>query len=144
MNNQNTIRIYITSTHLNDNSKSNKINNEFLDTEHIPKLSNTDQDLCDQELSLYDCGKALKDGLTTNFYKQIWPDIRNMVHNSYIYSLENILLSQEQKLGIINLIPKKDKDLRYLKNWRPVSLLNTDYKILAKSLDNRLHKVIKK
>ena len=47
-------------------------------------------------------------------------------------------------MGIINLIPKKEKDLRFLKNWRPVSLLNTDYKILAKTLANRLHKVISK
>ena len=51
-------------------------------------------------------------------------------------------MSQNQKLGIINLIPKKEKDLRHLKNWRPVTLLNTDYKILAKALANRLHKII--
>ena len=51
-------------------------------------------------------------------------------------------MAQNQKLGIINLIPKKEKDLRHLKNWRPVTLLNTDYKILAKALANRLHKII--
>ena len=62
-----------------------------------------------------------------------------MIYDSYLYSLKNNLLTQEQKIGIINLIPKKDKDLRYLKNWRPVSLLNTDYKIIAKVLANRLH-----
>ena len=38
-----------------------EISNEFLDTEHIPKLSNADQELCDQELNLHECGKALKD-----------------------------------------------------------------------------------
>ena len=67
------------STHLNDNSKTREISNEFLDSEHIPKLNKADQELCDQELSLQDCGKALKDlannkspgsdGLMTNFYK---------------------------------------------------------------------------
>ena len=40
------------------------------------------------------------------------------------------------------LYPKKDRDLRYLKSWRPVYLLATDYKILAKALANRLQKVI--
>ena len=40
-------------------------------------------------------------------------------------------LSIEQKRSILNIIPKKDKDIRYLKNWRPISLLNTDYKILT-------------
>ena len=45
-------------------------------------------------------------------------------------------------MGISNLLPKKDKDLRHLANWRPVSLLNTDYKILTKLLAIRLQKVI--
>ena len=40
------------------------------------------------------------------------------------------------------LIPKGTKDKRLLKNWRPVSLLNVDYKILAKVLATRLQKVI--
>ena len=40
------------------------------------------------------------------------------------------------------MLPKKDKDLRYLKSWRPVSLLATDYKILAKALAMKLQTVI--
>ena len=45
-------------------------------------------------------------------------------------------------MGILNLLPKKEKDLRYLANWIPMSLLNTDYKILKKLLAIRLQKVI--
>ena len=45
-------------------------------------------------------------------------------------------------MGILNLLPKNDKDLRHLANWRPVSLLNTNYKILTKLLAIRLQKVI--
>ena len=40
------------------------------------------------------------------------------------------------------MLPKKDKDLRYLKSWRPVFLLATDYKILAKALAMKLQMVI--
>ena len=42
----------------------------------------------------------------------------------------------------LNIIPKKEKDIRYLKNWRPISLLNTGYKILTKLLSLRLQNVI--
>ena len=48
----------------------------------------------------------------------------------------------KSQLGVISLIPKKDKDKNYLKNWRPISLLNNDYKIAAKVLALRLEKVL--
>ncbi len=35
------------------------------------------------------------------------------------------------KQGLISLIPKSDKDPLLIENWRPVSLLNVDYKLLA-------------
>ena len=45
-------------------------------------------------------------------------------------------------MGTLNLLLKKEKDLRYLANWRPVGLLNTDYKIFTKLPAIRLQKVI--
>ena len=43
---------------------------------------------------------------------------------------------------IISLIPKKNKNAEYLTNWRPVSLLNVDYKIATKTIALRLEKVL--
>ena len=43
---------------------------------------------------------------------------------------------------MITLIEKKDRDKRYIKNWRPISLLNVDTKILSKILAIRIKKVI--
>jgi hypothetical protein len=64
------------------------------------------------------------------------------VTNSILYAVKSGDLSIEQKRGIITLIPKKTKNRLYLKNWRPLSLLNTDYKILTKLLANRLKTVL--
>ena len=63
--------------------------------------------------------------------------------NSYNYGFQKGELSTSQRQGIIRLIPKKDKDLSYLKNWRPVSLLNVDYKIATKAIGLRLKKVLR-
>ena len=46
-----------------------------------------------------------------------------------------------KKNALVKLLFKKG-DHRELKNWRPVSLLNTDYKILSKILTNRISTVL--
>ena len=43
------------------------------------------------------------------------------------YSFHIGELPPSMREGVITLIPKKDKSPLYLKNWRPISLLNTDH-----------------
>ena len=63
--------------------------------------------------------------------------------NLYNESLDEGKLSSSQRSAIITLIHKeKDLPREMLGNWRPLSLTNTDYKILAKTLALRLQKVI--
>ena len=134
---------------------SNKTNvnpSDFLEEDKMPKLSENHKIMCDNPLTIEECGTALSklennkspgsDGLTTNFYKFFWTDIKDIVYESYIYSQNNGSLSMCQKMGILNLAPKEGKDLRLLKNWRPITVLNTDYKILTKALATRLQKLI--
>ena len=53
-------------------------------------------------------------------------------------------LPTDQKLAILKLLPKPLKDLLEIRNWRPISLLNSDYKIYAKILANRLQPFLEK
>ena len=130
-----------------DKSKVKTDRNTFLMND-VPALNEIEQNSCEGLVTSMECLKALKtmennkspgtDGFTCEFYKFFWKDIEKDVVNSFNYAYENGEMSVDQKRGLISLIPKKDKNRLLLKNWRPVALLNTDYKILAKVLANRL------
>ena len=64
--------------------------------------------------------------------------------NSYNYAYISGHLSVSQKRGIIKLNPKKDSEPFYVENWRPISLLNYDYKIIATVIANRVKRPLPK
>ena len=51
-------------------------------------------------------------------------------------------LSSSQRQAVIVLIEKNDKDKRFLKNWRPISLIDVDAKIASKAIALRIRKII--
>ena len=138
-------------TNLNETQKQEEAANYFKDNT-LPKINEVDKKSCDNDITIEETGIALKDlangkspgsdGFTPDFYKFFWSSIKNLVFESISYANNNGQLSIDQKRGVINLIPKKDKDPRHLKNWRPISLLNTDYKIITKILANRIKKIL--
>ena len=69
------------------------------------------------------------DGLTAEFYKKLCPLMGTVLVDSLNTAFVHGKLSNSQRQGIIRLIEKKDKDKRFVENWRPISLLNVDYKI---------------
>ena len=119
-----------------------------------PTLSEQQQLLCEGNITETECLSALKslkngktpgiDGFQAEFYKFFWIDIKQTVLSSLNYALVKNELSLDQRRGLISLIPKKDKDRLFVKNWRPITLLTTDYKLIAKCLALRMVKVIDK
>ena len=74
------------------------------------------------------------DGLTVQFYLQFWHKVGDLVFNSAKCSFQNQTMSNSQRRGLLWLIPKKAKDPMVVGNWRPITLLNVDYKIVSKTL----------
>ena len=87
-----------------------------------------------------------EDGFTSEFYLTFFDLIGNDLVNSLNAGYENGKLSISQRRGVINLIPKEDSALNHLKNWRPITLLNVDYKIaskvIAKSMESFLPRLV--
>lgn len=77
------------------------------------------------------------DGLTIDFYKHFWKDIGSDLHEVLMSSYDENVLPASCRRAVLTLLPKKG-DLTDLKNWRPVALLCTDYKVLSRALSNRL------
>ena len=119
----------------------------------ITKLNNQKQSI-EGYLTDYECSMVLKemknnkcpgsDGITTEFYELFWNDIKMFYVKSLNYLFDKGDLTTLQKQGIISLLPKKDKDLSSLNNWRPLILLKTDYKIAIKTIANRIKQFLPK
>ena len=58
------------------------------------------------------------------------------------YGLAHKLLHESMRRGVISLLLKKERDITFIKNWRPIVLLNTDYKILSKAMAFRIKSVL--
>ena len=81
------------------------------------------------------------DGLTIEFYKTFWQEISGLLVDSFNESFDLGYLSHTQNISILSLIFKKGNP-EELRNYRPISLTNVDYRILAFTLAQRLQNVI--
>ena len=81
------------------------------------------------------------DSFSVEFYLRFWCLLGQDLTDTLNHCFRTGFLSNSQKTGILRLLYKKDDPLS-LKNWRPISLLNTDYKIATKVLANRLRRVL--
>ena len=117
-------------------------------------LSETDKNKLEEDISegeIFDAMMTLKsgkvpglDGLTIEFYRHFYKDLKSPLMNMYQLAYHNNELPRTARRGLISLLPKRNRDSRYIKHKRPLTLIGYDYKILAKLMDNRLRSVLDK
>ena len=106
-------------------------------------LYENDRLICEGFLSLEERTQALQlanrnktpspDGLTVEFYLALWSSLGPLLVQVFKESFCAGELYDSMKSSVTRLVHKED-DKRDLKNWRPISLLYTDYQIGSKAL----------
>ena len=119
---------------------------------NVPKLNTQLKDSLEGPLLMDEVFEVIKnmknnkspglDGFTVEFIKFFWNYLKYFLVRSLNYAFLNGNMSYTQKIGIITLIPKGNKDRQYLRNWRPISLLNVLYKIASSCIANRIKKTL--
>ena len=121
--------------------------NEF--TSNLSQIPTEIHEYCETMITFEELSKNLKmcktnvspgsDGIPIEFYKKFWnligPTFTILMNSNF---LNNDELSFSQKESMIRLICKNNNYKENLAYYRPISLLNSDYKLIAKTLSNRL------
>ena len=61
-------------------------------------------------------------------------NLKKSFHEFITEARQKMKSSTSQRQAVMKLLEKKERDIEFIKNWRPISLLNVDYKVIAKAL----------
>ena len=124
----------------------------FLSNLNIPKLKEEQKQACEGKILLEECELILEtfssnkapgnDGIPIEFYGKLWPLISEPFIKCVNECFEKGEMSFSQKQAVITLVEKKGKDRTLLENWRPISLVNVDAKIMSKVIASRIKNVL--
>ena len=101
----------------------------------LKQISEHDREDLEKRISMEEVSSTLKNtrinvapgagGFTGAFYKVFWKFLKQIVLGAIHEVFENKELPITVRQGIIALIPKGDKDQKFISNWRPLTLLET-------------------
>ena len=120
----------------------------FKNDPQFPTLNQEEQNDMDAPITLDELTRAIKSlkhdktpgntGMTAEFFQFFWSKIKEPYFAAIMFAKAHGRLMRSDRRGVIALIPKKQANSLYLRQWRPLTMLNLGYKILAKALANRL------
>uniref|UniRef100_A0A3Q1CLT5 Reverse transcriptase domain-containing protein n=1 Tax=Amphiprion ocellaris TaxID=80972 RepID=A0A3Q1CLT5_AMPOC len=124
----------------------------FLNNLNMPELTSNYRDILDAPLTMKELQCALDsmpagkapgpDGFPAEFLKHFWSMLAPLFFRTVTEIKNNGYISPHMNTAAIKLLLKPDKDPTLPSSYRPLSLINTDIKIISKALASRLEKII--
>ena len=83
------------------------------------------------------------DGFTSEFFKVFYCKLQYLITNSMNSCFKKGILSPTHRQCILVCLPKGNKNRKFIKNWRPISLLPVAYKLASGVIACRLKESLK-
>uniref|UniRef100_A0A803TS93 Reverse transcriptase domain-containing protein n=1 Tax=Anolis carolinensis TaxID=28377 RepID=A0A803TS93_ANOCA len=136
--------------------KENQVNYtkiaQYLSKQKLEKISETQRELLNKEITEEEIKKMIKslkgnkapgpDGFSAGYYKAFQNEISVQLKTIMNQILQGQETPESWRMADIITIPKENSDTSEVKNYRPISLLNLDYKIFTGILANRFKKFL--
>ena len=128
-----------------ESASSTKLVEKFL--ANIGEISNEKIDKVDMNITANELFETLKscvdsapgpDGIPYSLIKLTWNHFGQLLVDSWEFSEKIGTLPPSHNASYLRLLPKEGKDTNELKNWRPITLSNCDFKLITKTLSWRL------
>ena len=124
----------------------------FINSNLTEGLTQNEKDLLDAELTFQELTTALQpmkkgktpgsNGFSVDFFRLFWKSVGIFLYRAFKSSYSHGESLPTHRESLITLIPKAGKPSNSIKGWRPISLLNVDYKIISTAIANRFKKVL--